>query len=170
MCRFYGTRQGCKFGESCKMRHGDAKPAGDDLRVASRSVAAEQDLAARVLLGGSSRKASFSGDGYRLRVASKAVILVGEGDFSFAFALKAGADPPTVLIATSLDSREEVVGQFPDAEARIALDPSGTYIVNHDIDATALHKADMIYRLLRELVSPVLCWVFVRTTRSPCCL
>ena len=77
----------------------------DDLRLlASRSVAVEQDLAATVLIGGGSRKASFSGveGGYRLQLASKAaVVLFGEGDFSFSFALKntGSRTPPSSTIS-----------------------------------------------------------------------
>ena len=62
-------------------------------------------------------------------------------------------------MATSLDSKAEVLEQFPDAAAHIAQDPSAMYRVAHGIDATTLHKEEVIYPLLK-LESLVLCWVF----------
>ena len=155
-CRFFGTRQGCRFGDACKMRHGDTQTMVDELDVASRSVDAEQDLAAGVLIGGTARRAN-AGSGYRARLAGKSVFLCGEGDFSFAHALSTGDTPPSELIATSLDSQEDVVEQYPDAAAHLGSD-ARLFFTLHGIDATELHAAGSTHRMVRN--AEVLCWLF----------
>ncbi|CAN3371496.1 hypothetical protein DIURU_000212 [Diutina rugosa] len=70
------------------------------------------------------------------------VLLVGEGDFSFALSVvKQGFVVPTNLVATSYDSYEDVVAKYAGAEATVAELISSGVKVLHNIDATKLSQS-----------------------------
>ncbi|ODQ81677.1 hypothetical protein BABINDRAFT_159935 [Babjeviella inositovora NRRL Y-12698] len=71
------------------------------------------------------------------------VLLVGEGDFSFAASLiKGGLIKPENLVATSFDSLEEVLEKYPATapECIKVLETADIAGVQHDVDATSLIK------------------------------
>lgn len=70
---------------------------------------------------------------------TESVLLVGEGDFSFACSLiKQDYVRPENLVATSYDSAEEAIAKYPTCSDNIDfLRESGVRVV-HDIDATKL--------------------------------
>lgn len=70
------------------------------------------------------------------------LILIGEGDFSFACSIiQQDYILPTYLIATSYDSREEVLSKYPTAEQNLKyLEDEGVKIY-FNIDATNLVKS-----------------------------
>ena len=165
LCKFFNTPQGCRFGDSCRMPHGDVGAAGDTAREALSSVAAEQRLAnqigASVLLERSiPTTARSSSDGYRSRLTNKVVVLLGEGDFSFAAAI---AGTLKFLVATSLDSREDVVAKYGSMAAKhvssVTSHRSQATRVYHGIDATKLHGNPGLHLLIRDNTD-VLCWMF----------
>lgn len=67
------------------------------------------------------------------------LLLVGEGDFSFAVSLlKMNYVDPSKLLATSFDSREDVLAKYPNAEENLNfLNEEGVRVI-HEIDATDL--------------------------------
>lgn len=67
------------------------------------------------------------------------VLLVGEGDFSFALSvIRQGFVVPTNLVATSFDSYEQVVAKYAGADATVAeLVLLGVTVI-HNVDATKL--------------------------------
>lgn len=71
--------------------------------------------------------------------SSESVLLVGEGDFTFACSIiKNEYVQPENLIATSFDSEEELLAKYPDVKVSLDyLNDSGVKIL-HDIDATNL--------------------------------
>ncbi|ODV79229.1 uncharacterized protein CANTADRAFT_6387 [Suhomyces tanzawaensis NRRL Y-17324] len=76
------------------------------------------------------------------------IILVGEGDFSYALSIvKQGLIYPENVIATSYDSKEELVAKYPNVEEHLrALEEAGCQIL-HEVDATNLETS-------LKLVSP----------------
>lgn len=69
----------------------------------------------------------------------ESVLLVGEGDFTFALSIvKQNLVRPESLVATSFDSKEELVAKYPDVETTLAALEKEGVIVRHDIDATNL--------------------------------
>ena len=79
--------------------------------------------------------------GYLPFTEEDTVLLVGEGDFSFAKSLiLQNYVRPENLIATSLDSQEEVMAKYPDVDKTLLeLQESGVRVM-HDVDATDLAK------------------------------
>lgn len=76
------------------------------------------------------------------------VLLIGEGDFSFAMSLvQNGKVDPSKLIATSFDTRDQVIEKYPDAQQVLDVLESDGVNVMHGIDARNL-AASM------KLVSP----------------
>lgn len=71
--------------------------------------------------------------------ADETILLVGEGDFSFACSLvRCDYVQPENLVALSYDSHEELVAKYPGVEENLAfLQESGVRVV-HDVDATDL--------------------------------
>lgn len=70
---------------------------------------------------------------------SDTVLLVGEGDFSFACsAIREKYVSPENLIATSYDSREELDSKYPGVEENLKFLQDAGVNVLHDIDATNL--------------------------------
>lgn len=161
LCKFFNTPQGCRFGDSCRMPHGDAAAAADTAREALSSVAAEQRLANQIGAGAipdGSIPTAASSDGYKRRLANKVAVLLGEGDFSFAAAV---AGTPKLLVATSLDSRQDVVSKYGSMAAdhffSVLSNPS--HFIYHGIDATSLHEDPELHGLIRDRTD-VLCWMF----------
>ncbi|KAG5422215.1 hypothetical protein I9W82_001310 [Candida metapsilosis] len=79
--------------------------------------------------------------GYMPFKADDTVLLVGEGDFSFAKSLiLQNFIQPENLIATSYDSLEDVKHKYPGVEATLTQLTSEGVRVLHDVDATDLPK------------------------------
>jgi 25S rRNA (uracil2634-N3)-methyltransferase len=84
--------------------------------------------------------------------ASDRILLIGEGNFSFAVALlqhpPAPLDylPPANITATALDTEEECHTKYPDAEQNIrVLREKGTRVL-FGVDATRLEKTSALKR------------------------
>lgn len=78
------------------------------------------------------------------------ILLVGEGDFSFALAFTNRFSHATVL-ATSLDSVEEVASKYPLANETLSKLADNGVEIMHQIDATKLSK----YKPIKALPSPL---------------
>lgn len=71
--------------------------------------------------------------------ADESVLLVGEGDFTFALSIvKQNLVRPERLLATSFDSKEELIAKYPGVETTLAALEEEGVAVRHDIDATNL--------------------------------
>jgi Domain of unknown function (DUF2431). len=67
------------------------------------------------------------------------VLLVGEGDFSYAVSIiQQNMIHPENLIATSFDSLEEVKAKYPNAEENLKILEEERVVVMYDVDATNL--------------------------------
>jgi hypothetical protein len=158
LCKYFGTPQGCRFGDSCRMAHGNADLAGDAMRDAAQSVAAEQRLAdqvgARSVTSGAG--ATTSKGAYKMRLTGKTILLLGDGDFSFATAI---ADTAAVLVATSLDSRDDVLAKYGNEDNLNTLAGHPTTHAIHEVDATSLHEVPALHGFIRESAD-VVCWMF----------
>ena len=97
-------------------------------------------------LGGGEEAGGGGGGGVGRRVLppwadspSDFVLLVGEGNFSFARALaRRFGGLGTRIVATSYDTREQVLAKYPDAtEILEELNTAGVTVV-HGVDATQL--------------------------------
>jgi HrpA-like RNA helicase len=167
ICKFFGTPQGCRFGDSCRMPHGDANSPDTVIREAVASVAAENRLADQVSVGGgtagTTAASSNRNTSYRSRLAGKQVVLLGEGDFSFAAAIEGTTSH---LLATSLGTIEDVIAAYDtggndDTADRLAvLARKEAVNVIHGIDATVLHSVMPVLHKIIRTMTDVLCWMF----------
>lgn len=153
-CPFFYAPGGCRFGSSCKLQHPRVELL-DELRLAAKIVAGrpayESALASQRLKGGSLRQL----------LAGKNVMLVGEGDFSFALALASALPRPTRLLASGLDDEASMLHKYPQwATTATALHPLA--MVSHSVDATLLGESESFRDILKSstVVLDVIGWQF----------
>ena len=153
-CPYYFSPAGCRFGSSCRFNHPRVEVL-DELRLASKIVAGrpayESALASQRLKGGSLRQ----------MLAGKNVMLVGEGDFSFALSLASAAPRPARLLASGLDDEGSMLQKYPQWKTTAtALDPLA--MVTHGIDATLLGESESFRDILKSstVVLDVIGWQF----------
>ncbi|GMM49901.1 25S rRNA (uracil2634-N3)-methyltransferase [Starmerella bacillaris] len=89
------------------------------------------------------------------------VILIGEGDFSFAQAL-ATKCPTVSILATSLDSYDECITKYPLSKDIIQNLKDENIEVSHEIDATKLST----YRQLKAIEDPKIVFNFPHLGKS----
>lgn len=82
--------------------------------------------------------------------ASDRILLIGEGNFSFALALLQHPPaplehlPPANITATALDTEDECIAKYPDAEQNVrVLREKGTQVL-FGVDATKLEKTSAL--------------------------
>jgi len=90
--------------------------------------------------------------------ASDRILLVGEGNFSFACALLLHPSPPldplppANIIATAYDTEEECYTKYPDAEPNVrVLQEKGTQVM-FGVDATKLEKTPALKGILFDRI------------------
>ena len=82
---------------------------------------------------------------------SQRVLVVGDGDFSFARGLVAHRSGGQGLVVTSFDSEKVVHRKYRAAAAHIAKARAAGAVVLHSVDATRLHHADVQSHLMVAL-------------------
>jgi 25S rRNA (uracil2634-N3)-methyltransferase len=127
----------------------------DELRLASKIVAGrpayESALASQRLKGGSLRQL----------LQGKNVMLVGEGDFSFALSLASALPRPARLLASGLDDETSMLQKYPQwASTAAALQPLA--MVSHGVDATLLGESESFRDILKSstVVLDIIGWQF----------
>ena len=126
ICQFYKTREGCRFGAACAFSHGAAQDKERAARKAQGQGLTAQVQAAISRLnvrGRDESGRSSDGDGpSRLELDNgETVVLVGEGDFSYALHLASVFDSVDGdLIATGLDEEDDVLTTYASAEQTLS--------------------------------------------------
>lgn len=99
----------------------------------------------------SRRKKTLDGRGYIPFDENTCLLLVGEGDFSFALSLISnnyiGSDK---LIATGYDEKEEAYQKYPNAQQNVTFLESHGIKVLHKIDATKLEACLKLHNLKKK--------------------
>jgi hypothetical protein len=179
-CTWYFSSWGCKYGASC--RHSHPLPRGgllDECKLAGSMVAGRPGHDAALM----AQRASGPNGGLCGMLAGKVVMLVGEGDFSFSFALFSRTPtPPAQLIATGLHDAtarrrayatahesaaqsEEIDWQVPALQEWCGpTGPPPTVQLMHGVDATKLGESEAFKHFARftdgDSVNRVLGWQF----------
>jgi HrpA-like RNA helicase len=136
-CKFFGTRVGCSFGARCAYYHDPRKAPLQTISAAPMRGVRAADLLLRkdAPLAAPLRELLDDASG-------RAVLLLGEGDFSFAEALRRVSQ--LRIVATSLLSRADVEATYAGAAARLArLEAAGVTLL-HGVDATRLDRTPAI--------------------------
>ncbi|OQR96639.1 hypothetical protein ACHHYP_14450 [Achlya hypogyna] len=90
---------------------------------------------------GKNEKKAAGGSAMQLYKASDAILVLGDGDFTFSKGLVAHRDGAGAkLVATSYDSTSEVRKKYPNAHSCIQSISAAQAHVLHSVDATKLHK------------------------------
>ena len=168
----------CRFGALCRDRHLPEPPAAEDggpPDAHTMGTLAMVQHAAQVGLGDMrlfrSPRSEEMGGGNAQPPPSYLhhyeVLLLGEGDFTFGAHLAQHAGAGTKVVATSLQSRDEVLAAHPEKAARAiesleaAARAGSKVVLLHGVDATQLDAPAVCERLARGGGAPsVLVWNF----------
>lgn len=137
-----GTGKGLK---GALVRHELHTKSKNAQRKASVAQKEQQELKAKSMKsgGGKSKKQQRQqqqqNKGLNPFTADSTVLLIGEGDFSYARALiQENIIRPENLIATSFDSKKELIDKYPNVEEILKFLEDEGVIVLHEIDANDL--------------------------------
>ena len=153
-CPFYFAAGGCRFGSSCRFSHPRVE-VFNELRLASKIVAGQPAYQSALA------SQRIKGRSLRHLLHEKNVMLVGEGDFSFALALASALPRPARLLASGLDDEEAMVQKYPQwTSTAAALRPLA--MVSHGVDATLLGESESFRDILKSstVVLDVIGWQF----------
>ncbi|KAG8679898.1 hypothetical protein FRC09_018630 [Ceratobasidium sp. 395] len=138
------------MGKSKRGKSLKASLAGHQKRQLDNAVAAKKKatLKETVKGDGTSKKAAKKGKGEKRYTipfcAEDKILLVGEGNFSFAHSLLDHPSiphlPPPNITATAYDSELECLSKYPDATAHISALRTAGATVLFNVDATQLEK------------------------------
>ena len=94
-------------------------------------------------------------------MTGKNVMLLGEGDFSFALSLASTMPRPARLLASGLDDEEALLRKYPDWPSTKA-SLGSLAMVSHGVDATLLGQSETFRDILKSstVVLDVIGWQF----------
>ncbi|KAM1032312.1 hypothetical protein ACFX2I_035908 [Malus domestica] len=76
--------------------------------------------------------------------SSQKILLVGEGNFSFAASLATAFGSANNIVATSLDSKESFMGKYPDAVRTLKTLKGKGCVVLHEVDVNTMRQHPLL--------------------------